>query len=183
MSIRTSACSSSNRNAASVRAVAVFALFEGGMPAIGVLVGGPFSQVLGATADYVAIAILLGFGAFTLVHGDADEEEASRFVSARGPALILIGLSVSLMSSRSASRSGSWGCQSRVSTLAQAGRSRVGPEPDLSIPALTTGRASREERRDEEDEQSNKAWPTCHGYREGAHWILLFVGPALSGTP
>lgn len=52
----------------------VFALFEGGMPAIGVLVGGPFSQVLGATADYVAIAILLGFGAFTLVHGDDDEE-------------------------------------------------------------------------------------------------------------
>jgi hypothetical protein len=57
------------------------------------------------------------------------------------------------------------------------------PQPDLSIPALTTGRASREERRDEEDEQSNKAWPTCYGYREVAHWILLFVGPALSGTP
>jgi hypothetical protein len=82
-------------------------------------------------------------------------------------------------------RSPPWtrGRRSRVSTLAQAGRSRVGPEPDLSIPALTTGRASREERRDEEDEQSNKAWPTCYGYREVAHWILLFVGPALSGTP
>lgn len=90
----------------------VFALFEGGMPAIGVLVGGPFSQVLGATADYVAIAILLGFGAFTLVHGDDDEEEASRLVTARGPALILIGLSVSLDELAIGFTVGLLGCQS-----------------------------------------------------------------------
>jgi len=80
-----------------LRLSSVFALFEGGMPAVGVLLGGPLGALLGATADDLAIAILVGFGAFTLLRsGDADEAGASRLASAHGPALILIGLSVSL---------------------------------------------------------------------------------------
>lgn len=79
-----------------LRLSGVFAIFEGGMPAVGVLIGGPLSQALGATADYLAIAILLGFGGFTLLHGDDEDEEASRLATAHGAALILIGLSVSL---------------------------------------------------------------------------------------
>jgi putative Mn2+ efflux pump MntP len=73
----------------------LFALFETGMPAVGVLLGGPLSQVLGATADYLAIVILIGFGAFTLLRPD-DESGVSRMLESHGPALILVGLSVSL---------------------------------------------------------------------------------------
>jgi putative Mn2+ efflux pump MntP len=80
-----------------LRLSGVFALFEGGAPAIGILVGGPLGAALGAIADYLAIAILIGFGAFILLRSeDGENERASRMVSARGPALILIGLSVSL---------------------------------------------------------------------------------------
>ncbi|MGO9179818.1 MAG: manganese efflux pump MntP family protein [Candidatus Limnocylindrales bacterium] len=79
-----------------LRLSGLFALFEGGVPAIGVLVGGPLGQVLGTTADYLAIAILIGYGAYTLLRNAGEEEGASRMASAHGPALILIGLSVSL---------------------------------------------------------------------------------------
>jgi manganese efflux pump family protein len=80
-----------------IRLSALFGLFEGGMPAVGVLLGGPLGQTLGPIADYGAIVILIGFGAYTVVRSDReDEERASRMVTARGPALILVGLSVSL---------------------------------------------------------------------------------------
>lgn len=80
-----------------LRLSGVFAAFEGGMPAVGVLVGGPLSTVLGVAADYLAIAILIGFGAYTLFGKQhEDEARASRLATAQGPALILIGLSVSL---------------------------------------------------------------------------------------
>jgi hypothetical protein len=53
--------------------------------------------------------------------------------------------------------------------VGQEGRCRPA---GLSVPALTAGPiASREERRDEEDEQSHKIWPTCDGCREAAHVI------------
>jgi putative Mn2+ efflux pump MntP len=80
-----------------LRLSGLFALFEGGTPAIGVLLGGPLGQALGGAADYVAIAVLLGFGAYTLLAKEREDEEgASRMVTAHGAALILIGLSVSL---------------------------------------------------------------------------------------
>ncbi len=79
-----------------LRLSGLFALFEGGMPATGVLVGSPLGQALGATADYLAIAILIGFGAYTLLRNEGEEDRTSRMVGAHGPALILIGLSVSL---------------------------------------------------------------------------------------
>jgi putative Mn2+ efflux pump MntP len=65
------------------------------MPAVGVLAGGPLSLALGATADYLAIAILIAFGVFTLTR-EADEEGVSRMAGARGWALVVIGMSVSL---------------------------------------------------------------------------------------
>lgn len=80
-----------------LRLSVVFAAFEGGTPAAGVLLGGPLGHVLGSAADYVAIAILIGFGAFTLLRGDGDEgRQASRLATAHGAALLLLGLSVSL---------------------------------------------------------------------------------------
>jgi putative Mn2+ efflux pump MntP len=79
-----------------LRLSALFALFEGGTPAVGLLLGGPLGQALGATADDLAIAILIGFGAYTLLRRDGDEEGAAMIASAHGLTLILVGLSVSL---------------------------------------------------------------------------------------
>lgn len=80
-----------------VRLSVVFAAFEGGTPAVGVLLGGPLGHVLGSAADYVAIAILIGFGTFTLLRGDGEEgQKASRLATVHGAALLLLGLSVSL---------------------------------------------------------------------------------------
>jgi manganese efflux pump family protein len=75
----------------------IFALFEGGMPLLGLLAGGPLGHALGAAADYVAIAVLVAFGAFTMVREDDDElGRARRLAGARGRALLLLGMSVSL---------------------------------------------------------------------------------------
>jgi putative Mn2+ efflux pump MntP len=54
------------------------------MPAVGVLVGGPLATLLGVAADYVAIAILIGFGAYTLVGKEQEDEAgASRLATAQ----------------------------------------------------------------------------------------------------
>ena len=75
----------------------VFALFEGGTPAVGLLLGGPLGKALGGAADYLAIALLVGFGLFTLLRDEDDEgEQAQLLVTAHGTALVLLGLSVSL---------------------------------------------------------------------------------------
>ena len=75
----------------------LFALFEGGMPLLGLLVGGVAGLFLGGLADYVAIAALAGLGLLMLVAGEEGEERRIRsLVVASGPALLLAGLSVSL---------------------------------------------------------------------------------------
>jgi len=79
-----------------LRLSAVFALFEGGMPAVGLLLGAPLGQTLGPAADYLAIVILIGFGTSTLLRGGGDDARAASLATAHGPSLILIGLSVSL---------------------------------------------------------------------------------------
>jgi len=80
-----------------LRLSALFALFEGGAPAVGLLLGAPLGQTIGPGADYLAIAILVGFGVTTLLRGGgADDERAARLVTAHGPTLLLIGASVSL---------------------------------------------------------------------------------------
>lgn len=67
-----------------LRLSAVFAAFEGGTPAVGVLLGGPLGAALGVAADYVAIAVLIGFGAYTLFGKEREDEAgASRLATAR----------------------------------------------------------------------------------------------------
>jgi manganese efflux pump family protein len=56
-----------------LRLSALFPLFEGGTPAVGMLLGGPLGQALGAAADDLAIAVLVGFGAYTLLRPSDDE--------------------------------------------------------------------------------------------------------------
>lgn len=80
-----------------IRLSLVFVLFEGGMPLIGILAGGPVSELIGRWADYGAAALLVGLGAW-MIWEDSDEEEgrAGRLAGAGGLALIGLGLSVSI---------------------------------------------------------------------------------------
>jgi manganese efflux pump family protein len=80
-----------------IRLGLVFATFEAAMPVIGLALGAVLGSVLGAAGDYVAIAALAGLGVYLLVAGDEQEEaRINRFAAASGPALMVVGLSVSL---------------------------------------------------------------------------------------
>jgi manganese efflux pump family protein len=76
----------------------LFLVFEAGMPLIGVAIGAPLARAIGDAADYVAAAAVIAIGAWMLLHGDADDEEepASRLTTARGMALVALGISISL---------------------------------------------------------------------------------------
>lgn len=73
-----------------------FALFEGGMPLIGLLFGAAISGRIGGTANIVAGGLLVVFGLYTALHHSGEEDEARRLVSARGLAIIGLGLGISL---------------------------------------------------------------------------------------
>jgi len=80
-----------------IRLGLLFAAFEAGMPLVGLVVGAALGSVLGAVGDYLAIAALASLGVYLLVAGEEQEEaRISRFAVATGPALIVVGLSVSL---------------------------------------------------------------------------------------
>jgi putative Mn2+ efflux pump MntP len=81
-----------------IRFSLLFAAFEGGMPVIGLLVGAGLGKVIGAWSEYVAIAALVVLGAYMLWARDdtADEGRVRKLAATRGPAVIALGLSVSL---------------------------------------------------------------------------------------
>jgi putative Mn2+ efflux pump MntP len=79
-----------------LRISTLFALFEAGMPVIGLLAGRPLGRALGSAAEYVAIGVLIGFGLFTLLRGEADEARVERLAEARGLGALFLGVSVSL---------------------------------------------------------------------------------------
>ena len=79
-----------------LRVSLLFTVFEAGMPLIGLALGAPLGRALGDTADYVAIAVLLSFGLYTLLSRNDDDERLSRLIQLRGPGAILLGLSISL---------------------------------------------------------------------------------------
>src|SRR5438270_3204198 len=80
-----------------IRLGLLFAAFEAGMPLIGLAAGAALGSVLGSVGDYVAIAGLAALGVYLLVAGEEREEaRIKRFAVASGPALIVVGLSVSL---------------------------------------------------------------------------------------
>jgi putative Mn2+ efflux pump MntP len=75
----------------------VMASFEMVMPLIGLGVGHALGTVIGTTADYLAIGVLASLGVWMLVHeGENEAEQAAQLVSASGPMLIAIGISISL---------------------------------------------------------------------------------------
>jgi putative Mn2+ efflux pump MntP len=79
-----------------VRFSLLFAAFEGGMPVIGLLIGAGLGQAIGGWSEYLAIAALAGVGAYMLFGRDEDEERVRKLAATRGPAMIGLGLSVSL---------------------------------------------------------------------------------------
>jgi putative Mn2+ efflux pump MntP len=84
--------------AARWRVSVLFLVFEAGMPLVGVAVGAPLGRVVGRTADYLAAAAVIAIGAWILLHGDADDEQhsAGNLITARGTALLALGISISL---------------------------------------------------------------------------------------
>ena len=77
----------------------VLALFEAGMPAVGVLIGMGLGERLGHFAGYTAAAIIGLAGLILLKPGDGESKERQRLkllAHARGLAIIDLGISISL---------------------------------------------------------------------------------------
>jgi putative Mn2+ efflux pump MntP len=81
-----------------LRVSVLFVMFEGGMPLIGLAAGAPLARTIGSVADYLAVAALIGLGAWMLLAGRDDEEEerAARLKITHGVALLALGVSISL---------------------------------------------------------------------------------------
>jgi putative Mn2+ efflux pump MntP len=79
-----------------LRISVLFTAFEAGMPLIGLALGVPLGRAIGATADYVAIAVLIAFGIYTLWGPEESEDRLRRLAQVRGPGAVLLGLSISL---------------------------------------------------------------------------------------
>lgn len=75
----------------------LFTAFEAGMPLIGLALGAPLGHAIGATADYIAIGVLLAFGLYMLLGSEADEQaRLRRLAQMHGAGALLIGISISL---------------------------------------------------------------------------------------
>ena len=74
--------------------------FEAGMPLVGFLVGAGLGSIIGQWADYFAAAVFAATGASILRPTSRDEEDEEQKVrlleSARGWAIIVLGLGISL---------------------------------------------------------------------------------------
>jgi putative Mn2+ efflux pump MntP len=79
-----------------LRISALFMVFEGVMPLIGLGLGATIARAAGAVAGYLAAAALVGLGAWMLLSGDSDEDKAGQLASVRGLAIVGLGVSISL---------------------------------------------------------------------------------------
>ena len=81
---------------ARLRISLIFMIFEAGMPLIGLAAGGGLARVIGVAADYVAAAAVIALGGWMLIPDRNEDEEAATRLAATGPAVIALGLSISL---------------------------------------------------------------------------------------
>ena len=80
-----------------IRVSALFVAFEVGMPLVGVLVGHTVAAAVGNWSEWLAAALLVGLGIWFLVRRDeAEEERASRLLSANPLMTVALGVSISL---------------------------------------------------------------------------------------
>lgn len=73
-----------------------FALFEGGMPLIGLLAGSLLGRGLGSAAEYLAGGILITFGLYSLIFSKKEDKNSKSLASASGLTLVGLGLGISL---------------------------------------------------------------------------------------
>jgi putative Mn2+ efflux pump MntP len=73
-----------------------FVLCEAGAPLVGLAIGAPVARLVGAAADYLAAAALVGTGLWLLLESDDDERLADRVLAASGWAVLTLGLAISL---------------------------------------------------------------------------------------
>jgi manganese efflux pump family protein len=75
----------------------LFPAFEAGAPLIGLALGAPLGRAIGGVADYIAAAALVAFGLFTLIRGEAGEEErVGQLATTHGLAIVGLGLGIAL---------------------------------------------------------------------------------------
>lgn len=74
-----------------------FTFFETGMPIIGLIAGEPLHNLIGGAADYAAFAILIIFGAYTLLHKKNDEaNQAKTMINKWGLGAFILGVTISI---------------------------------------------------------------------------------------
>jgi putative Mn2+ efflux pump MntP len=80
------------------RISAVFVIFEGGMPLVGLTLGASIGHAVGGVADYLSGGLLVLLGGYLWWADDDDDEvtKARRLTNARGLALVGLALSISL---------------------------------------------------------------------------------------
>lgn len=83
---------------ARLRISLIFMIFEAGMPLIGLAAGGGLARLIGDAADYAAAAAVIALGGWMLISArdDDDDDAAARLAVATGPAIIALGLSISM---------------------------------------------------------------------------------------
>lgn len=80
------------------RISAVFVIFEGGMPLVGLALGASIGHTVGSVADYLSGGLLVLLGGYLWWADDDDDEvaKARRLSSTQGLALVGLALSISL---------------------------------------------------------------------------------------
>jgi putative Mn2+ efflux pump MntP len=82
------------------RISAIFAIFEGGMPLVGLALGASLGHTVGSAADYLSGGLLVALGSYLWWADDEDADDevakARRLANARGLALVGLALSISL---------------------------------------------------------------------------------------
>lgn len=79
-----------------LRVSLVMASFEALMPLVGLALGLPLGRAIGSDADYIAVALLIGFGVYTLLGEDDAHERVDALAAGTGWGAVLLGLSISL---------------------------------------------------------------------------------------
>jgi manganese efflux pump family protein len=80
------------------RISAIFVIFEGGMPLVGLALGASIGHAIGGVTDYLSGGLLILLGGYLWWADDDDDEitKARRLTNARGLALVGLALSISL---------------------------------------------------------------------------------------
>ena len=81
-----------------LRVGVTFALFEGLMPLVGLLIGQTVSSTLGALAEYAAALVLIVVGGLAVREalGEDDDDAVPALAAVEGPRLFWTGLTISL---------------------------------------------------------------------------------------